>query len=173
MAMAGMSEGALVGYTGRHGVRLRLNGEGLEVRAAELRAAIEKSRIVKAGTPDLAHGDAVGLEAAAQLVGVGHGTVWRAVRAGELPAVRSGRRWLVKATDASSWAEAAGLSSIGMRQGGTYVALVERVLAQPGWTEERVSVALGVSVSRVRRWRSAGVPNLYVRRIRALLDANG
>ena len=50
----------------------------------------------------------LGLRDAADAFGVSYTAVWRAVRAGELPALQVGRRWLVRPEDVETWLQAIG-----------------------------------------------------------------
>lgn len=167
MALSGLSEGRLASFAARETVQVRPGPGGPQLRVDDLRVAIDRARVSGPRCAELADDGHLGLAAAAGRVGIGHGMVLRAVHAGELQASRSGRRWYITLADLEAWAEAMGLDPLGPQTGGFLVGLLERVLAQPGWGEERVALALGVHPETVRRWRQRGVPNRYIRRVRS------
>lgn len=173
MTFSGLTEGRLTGFVARESVRVRPGPRGPHLCVDDLRAAIARSRVSKPRKAEMADDDHIGLAMAAERVGVGHGMVLRAVHAGELRATRSGRRWYVTLADLEDWAEATGLDPVGPQTSGFLVGLLERVLAQPGWGEERVALALRVHPGTVRRWRQRGVPNLNIRRVRELSESAG
>ena len=92
-AMVGLSRTGFIEFAGREGVEIRQRGGHPGVRLSQLKAAIDHARLVKPLPPDLADIEFLGLTAAAELVGVAHGTVLRAVHNGTLRAIRSGPKW--------------------------------------------------------------------------------
>jgi hypothetical protein len=114
---------------------------------------------------------------ACELSGVSRSRVVRAARSGVLVARKgSDRRWLIDRASLAAWPVPVVPGRAKVRSD-RYVSAGRRphveLLAATGLADEDLAVRLGVAVSRVRRWRSAGVPNLYVGRLRCFLDQGG
>ena len=151
MMIAGLSRSQLIELADREGVKIRYDDQQAEVSAGDLTVAIGHARITRPRSPDPADGDRIGLPAAARLVGTGYGSLLRAVHAGQLHATRSQRRWHVTPADLQAWAEPLGLGPVGSPDPGRCPSLLERVLARPGWDQQRLASTLGADLQRVRR----------------------
>ena len=109
---------------------------------------------------------------ASGLTGASRSKVVRAARSGVVSARKGpGGRWLIDRSSLAAWMVPVALGHARVRSD-RYVSLDRRphvaLLEAVGLADEELAAVLGVAVSRVRRWRSAGVPNLYVGRLRYL-----
>jgi hypothetical protein len=109
---------------------------------------------------------------ASVLTGASRSTLVQAARSGVISArTGPGGSWLFDRASLAAWAVPVKLGRARVRSD-RYVSSDRRphveLLEAVGLADEVLPEVLGVPAWRVRRWRSAGVPNLYVARLRSL-----
>jgi excisionase family DNA binding protein len=125
----------------------------------------------------------LGCSDVAQELGLSVWQVRRLAESGDLPAARLGRRWVFDPAVVTAWQDPG--ATVGVRRiqrsvmvpSYRYVSPDRRphveLLESLDLTDDEIAAALGVAVSKVRRWHEHGVASNCVGRLRALAERFG
>jgi excisionase family DNA binding protein len=125
----------------------------------------------------------LGCAEVAEELGLSVWQVRRLAESGDLPAERVGRRWVFDPGVVAAWQDPG--TTVGVRRVQRSVMVPSyrylspdrrphvELLESMGLSDEEVATALGVAVSKVRRWHEHGVASNCVGRLRCLAERLG